>query len=224
MKKMMKTFLSLLLACLMTLSLLTVAFADQGNVTYEGDAEKFVFLPGSKDSETDLFPDFKGVMPGDTREQTVSVNYKHGSRYYARIYVKAAGPADDNELNKAFLEQMTLTVAGPEDNNLFEAGVNADTQTPAQISDWVLLGTFRNGSKVDLKVTLNVPLEMDDSFQDQVGKLNWTFKVEEYYVSNNEPVSAPKTGDAGIALYVAVGLGAAALGTLLVFAKKKKHA
>lgn len=220
MKKMMKTFLSLLLACLMTLSLLTVAFANQGNVTYEGDAEKFIFAPGSDYSPTDLFTDFKGVMPGDTLEQTVSVNYKHGSRYYARIYVKAAGPVE----NEAFLQKMTLTVAGPEDNNLFEESVNADTQTAAQISDWVLLGTFRNGSKVDLTVTLKVPIDMDDDFQDQVGKLNWTFKVEEYYVSNNEPVPAPKTGDAGIALYVAVGLGAAALGTLLVFAKKKKHA
>ena len=62
-----KNICSLALTLLMLLSCLCAAYADTGSVTYDGDAQSFVFLPGSDYSPSDLFPDFKGVMPGDRR-------------------------------------------------------------------------------------------------------------------------------------------------------------
>ena len=42
-----KTICSLALTLLMLLSCLCAAYADTGSVTYDGDAQSFVFLPGS---------------------------------------------------------------------------------------------------------------------------------------------------------------------------------
>ena len=63
----MKRILSKISILLVAMVLATGAvFAADGSVTYEGGAEEFVFLPGSEYTETDLFDNFKGVMPGDT--------------------------------------------------------------------------------------------------------------------------------------------------------------
>ena len=66
-----KNICSLALTLLMLLSCLCAAYADTGSVTYDGGARSFVFLPGSDYSPSDLFPDFKGVMPGDRLTQTL---------------------------------------------------------------------------------------------------------------------------------------------------------
>lgn len=65
MKKGNKGVLCFLLSMLVLWGCSVTAFAD-GRVTYDGNAKDFIFSPGSKYSPTDLFADFKDVMPGDT--------------------------------------------------------------------------------------------------------------------------------------------------------------
>ena len=50
-----KNICSLALTLLMLLSCLCAAYADTGSVTYDGDAQSFVFLPGSDYLPSDLF-------------------------------------------------------------------------------------------------------------------------------------------------------------------------
>ena len=72
MKGVGKKSFSVLLVFVLLLACTQAIFAG-GTVTYKGDAEKFVFTPGSGYSATDLFTDFKGVMPGDSITQRVQI-------------------------------------------------------------------------------------------------------------------------------------------------------
>ena len=61
----MKRIISICLLLAALLALALPAFAEEGTVSYVGGAERFIFLPGSDESPTDIFPEFKNVMPGD---------------------------------------------------------------------------------------------------------------------------------------------------------------
>ena len=66
MKKTIRLISSLVLALVLVCGTTAISFAADAtsHVTYKGKAEQFIFQPGSKYSPTDLFTDFKGVMPG----------------------------------------------------------------------------------------------------------------------------------------------------------------
>ena len=98
---------------------------------------------------------------------------------------------------------------------LFEAPANET----AQLTDWVLLGTLSAGGQANLDVTLNVPIEMGNDFANQIGYLDWQFKIEEI-------PDPPKTGDeANLMLYGTVALvSLVALVAVLVVYKRKKTA
>ena len=165
------------------------AFAA-GNVSYLGRADKFVFSPGSSHSPTDLFSDFKNVMPGDTLTQSVYVSNSAAYNVKVRLYMRSLGAEAGSE---SFLSQLGLTVAAGA-SVLFDAPADK----PAQLSEWVYLGTLYSGGSAELKVTLSVPVEMGNDFQNAVGALNWQFMAEELPVSPTDPVI--KTGDASAPL------------------------
>lgn len=174
-----KNICSLALTLLMLLSCLCAAYADTGSVTYDGDAQSFVFLPGSDYSPSDLFPDFKGVMPGDRLTQTLRL--RNDSDHRVRLYLRSLGSESGSE---EFLSQMTLTVQAPT-STLFDAPAHAT----AQLTDWTELGTIAPGGDLELTVTLNVPLTMGNDFRSAIGCLDWQFKAQEL----EDPT--PPTGD-----------------------------
>ena len=162
---MRKLLISLLVLLLMT----STAFAS--TVTYQDSAEDFVFSPGSTYSPTDLFSDFKNVMPGDSITQTIVVkNSETADNVTIKLYLRALGAQDGSE---EFLSQMKLTVKGPDDT-LFEA----PPSETARLTDWVYLGSVQSGGEIPLQLTLNVPITMGNEFQQQIGYLDWQFKAE----------------------------------------------
>ncbi len=207
----MKKVISLLFALVMVMSLALPAFAENGNVTYQADAHKFVFEPGSDYSPTDLFPNFKNVMPGDELTQSIVVTNQGNKKTDARIYLRALGAEDGSE---EFLSQMTLTVKKNGKTTLFDAPADET----AQLTDWVLLGTVHPGGKVTLDVTLSVPIELGNEFQESIGYLDWEFKVEEIPVTD-----IPKTGDQSPVKQMAVilAISAVAIVVIVVILKKK---
>ena len=70
------------------------------------------------------------------------------------------------------------------------------------------LGTLYSGGEVDLDVTVNVPAEIGNEFQETVGYLDWQFKAEEFPIENSDP-SKPKTGDDFNAWIWVIAAGAA---------------
>lgn len=207
-----------LLCCLLLLtsliSAVPQAMAASGNVTYQGRAEKFIFEPGSRYSPTDLFPNFKDVMPGDSITQRIYVENKAYRRVKVRIYMRALGAHEDSE---EFLSQMNLTVEKGKDTILFDAPAD---QT-AQLSKWTYLGTLYSGGETELKVTLDVPVEMDNRYQNQVGYLDWQFMVEELPIEPDDP-RPPQTGDMILRYVVIMAVSGGALLLLLLWYRKKK--
>lgn len=206
MKKRVLTFIMVLALCL---GLAPSALAS--SVTYEGQAERFVFAPGTDYSPTDLFENFKSVMPGDEINQRIQVRNDADKNVKVKLYLRALGA---HEGSKEFLEKMQLIVNQVGKSTLFAAP--ADQK--ATLEDWVCLGTFDSGADVFLNVTLMVPLEMDNQFQDAVGYLDWQFKVEEFPVEQ----SGPKTGD-DFAVWLYVGIGLAGLcAVIILIATRRK--
>ena len=186
MKKTLKTISALALVLVLLLGMSATAFAES-KVTYEGGAEKFVFLPGSEYSETDLFENFKGVMPGDviTQEITVQNNYTKAKK--VNIYLRAVvhdeqgnplseevARTEDLVSMQDFLSQLTMTVKQG-DKVLF----SASPDELDGLKENVLLGTFPGRSKTILTVELSVPIELGNEYANRVGEVDWIFTAEE---------------------------------------------
>ena len=216
----MKKIITLFVVLVLALSSVLPVFAADGKVTYSGNAGNFVFEPGSEHSLTDLFPNFKGVMPGDTLTQKITVKNDADNKVKVKIYIRSLGAHEDS---KEFLSQLGLKVAKSEDNEMaymFDAAANET----AQLTDWVCLGTLYSGGEVNLDVTLTVPVELDNEFQNQIGYLDWEFMIEEFPVEDTDP-KPPQTGDnSNLGLWFAIMLcSGAMLIILLVWRKKDKE-
>ncbi len=186
----MKRCLTFLCVFALLLSCVTPTFAADGNVTYSGDAGEFIFAPGSEYSPTDLFPNFKDVMPGDSITQPITVKNDASKKVKVKIYVRSLGAHEDSV---EFLSKLHLRVEKSEENTMaymFDAAANET----AQLTEWVCLGTLYSGGEVNLNVILDVPVELDNQYQQQIGYLDWEFMIEEYEIEPTDP-EPPKTGD-----------------------------
>ena len=240
MKKTFRIISSLVLA-LMLLCSTAVSFATgSSSVTYKGKAKEFIFQPGSDYSVTDLFTNFKGVMPGDTLTQQINVRNEASKKVNVKIYIRALGPAELENNNGEeivsvddsadFLKEMKLTVETDSDKKLFDAPAD---QT-AGLTDWVCLGTFRSGADVDLNVNLEVPITMGNDYQERIGALDWQFMAEEFPLNPDDP-STPtdpdgpddhnktKTGDdSNMLVYGLIALAALGGAAVVIVTRRRK--
>ena len=198
----MKNIIKICMVLLLMVALSSSALAA-ASVTYVGGAEDFIFLPGSEYSDSDMFENFKGVLPGDVLTQNITV--KNNTSGKVRIYMRAEPVT---ELDRDFLSQLKLHVEC-KDSAIFDA---AASET-AQLTNNTLLGTFKSKGSTQLTVTLTVPAELGNEYMGKVGTVPWTFLVEEIPEEDS-----PETGDwfrMEIWLSAAVVLVAAILFVLL---------
>lgn len=198
----MKKFTSLLIALLVVLSLAAPVLAADASIKYTGHSV-FDFAPGSPYHATDLFVNFKGVMPGDVLTQKITVSNTARCCDYIKIYLQAIPHedqiphGDDNPLSpevakeetiasmEDFLAQLKLTVM---------QGSTVIYSGPADKMDEMnrhYLGTLNRNKSTTLELTLEVSPLMDNRYAFREGEIDWVITIEEYdYKSSN-----PKSGD-----------------------------
>ena len=202
--------LKICLGLLLMAALLCGSALAAASVTYEGGAEKFVFLPGSSYSDTDLFENFKGVLPGDVLTQTITV--QNDTDAQVRIYMRAE-PVKQEDVD--FLNQMHMTVTSGS-KEIFDA--QADQQDG--LAKNTLLGTFKKSGSTTLTVTLEVPIEMGNEYMGRIGTVPWTFLVEEVPEEDT-----PETGDwFRPALWCGAAVLLAACIVLILLARRRRQA
>ena len=188
------------------------------NVTYVKGAEKYIYSPGSKYSLSDIFPDFKNLMPGDIASQTITVRNDASNGVKVKIYVRSRGA---REKSAEFLSKLHMTVTKTE-YNVMEYMFDAAADQTDGMTDWVYLGTLYSGGEVDIVATVHVPMDLGDEYQGEVGYIDWEFMVEELPIDPDDPVSPP-TGD-GTVIYVWVLMvSVLILLLLLVFSEKRRR-
>ena len=203
----MKRVTRVVLALIMMMTVAVSASAADGNVTYSGDAGKFIFAPGGEHSLTGLFPEFKDVMPGDTLTQKIVV--KNNAKKSVKISMRALGAHEDS---KEFLSKLNLYVEKVTDTPLFEAPAD---QT-AQLTEWRQIGVLAAGGEAELMVGLQVPTSLDNNYKKLVGYLDWEFMVEEI---GDDDV---QTGDSVTYLPWIAGIGGSVALIVIILAGRKR--
>lgn len=214
----MKRFAKLcafLMVLVMVFGLCTTAYAA-GSVTYDGDANKFIFAPGTKDSPSSLFENFQNVMPGDTLTEQILIKNDTSNKVKIKVYMRSLGAQENTD---DFLSQMNLTVEQKDDSILFAASADET----AQLTDWVYLGTIYSGGEITLDVTLEVPITMGNDYQNEIGYIDWEFKVEELPIESTDP-KPPQTGDtSNLFLYAGLMIFSFAALIILIVGKRRKQ-
>ena len=158
-------------------------------------------------------------MPGDSLTQDITVVNDAYHNVKVKIYMRALGAHDDSI---DFLSQMKLRVK-KNDGNTMGYMFDAAADETAQLTDWVCLGTLYSGGKVDLQVLLDVPTSLDNTYSDQIGYLDWEFKVEEFPIEDTDP-KPPQTGDdSKIMLWIGAMVLSGVILVLLIASRKRKE-
>ena len=195
MKNIVKQGFSLLLALMLVLGLSATAYAAGSSVTFE-NGKLIVFEPGSAYTDTDLFDSFKGVMPGDTLSEEVTIQNRSDEFDYMKVYMRSVlhdgngnplsrevlaqlkaderrGEASELSYMRDFLSQLSMTVKNGED-----VIYHASPDELDGLAENVYLGTLRKGESLKLRVELNVPVEMGNEYANRTGEVDWVFVAE----------------------------------------------
>ena len=199
----MKKILTLLMALVLILSLSITAFAADASLTFRSAWRGFDANPGSGYTSTDLFDNFKDVMPGDQLSQKVTIYNRARDCDYIKLYMRAvvhdelgnpltydepfemtdgkdqqgiAGQRDETVATmQEFLSQLTMRIY-----NGRTLIYRASPDEADGLRRNVLLGTLRTGEKLDLRVELDVPIELGNEFANRVGEVDWMFTAEAF--------------------------------------------
>ena len=181
----MKRMITLLMALVMILGLSMSVFAADSTITFKGAAEGFAVQPGSQYTTTDLFDGFKNVMPGDKLTETITITNDASDCDYIKLYMKAVVHDENNALSEEvaktetlatmqdFLAQLTMRIYNG-DQLIYEASPDQ----AGALADNVELGTLYKGDSLNLKVELDVPIEMGNEYANRVGEVDWVFLAE----------------------------------------------
>lgn len=157
--------------CMVALAVPARAFADTPAIAYDGNACQLTVSGATGSSgESDLFPTFKDLMPGDVREQQIEVRAT-GVKSQVRVFVRAVV---DHETAYQ-LSPITLTASvGDASAGWLQTG------TPGSVFAYpTQVATFTSDGSTVLNLQLNVPTSVGDEVADANKTIRWEITAED---------------------------------------------
>lgn len=155
------------------------------SVTFAGFDDGFIFKP----ADTDLFADFKNLLPGETRTQTIEVKSTFEISTGVEIFLRAediaqslATPETLELVNKLLREYATIIVTDEDGNVIYNGPVWGEPYGgvggPDSMQYDISLGTFAFGGSKMLTVQLQLDPAMDNEYQELWGLIKWVWTAE----------------------------------------------
>lgn len=157
-------YVSVVMVLLVAVGVGTVlAHSNVPTVIYDGATQTFTYR---NDANGDLFHEFKDLMPGDVRTQTIRVEVENPQENTA-LYLRGK-PVEGNA---DILEPLQVTIR--------QNGILAEkTSMTNSLSRNVLLGTFSKNGGFNLNVELEVPVTVDNALAEAQGIWRWVFTAQ----------------------------------------------
>lgn len=192
-------FLTIIVSLLLLATIGVVLAESSGYMT------DYVFFPDG----SDLFNNFKGVMPGDELVQDVRLVNMHYKKLTYKTFIRAETP---DEQYIPFLEQLNLKVEQLDTNgNAASVLFDGKPSETGPLSSNAFLAELAPLKATELRVTLSVPKALGNEYQSTTGVIKWYLSAYEKTDSSdpNTP-GTPTTGTFGPPLIFIIILLAAA--------------
>lgn len=189
--------------CMVALAVPARAFADTPAIAYDGNARQLTVSGATASSgEPDLFPAFKGLMPGDVREQQIEVRAT-GVKSQVRVFVRAVVDQETASL----LSPITLTAAvGDASAGWLQTGAPGSVFAhPTQVA------TFTGDGSTVLNLQLSVPTSVGNELADASKTIRWEITAED----DGETIPAQPAGSKKPSLFGLAATGDRSLTLLL---------
>lgn len=192
--------------CMVALTVPARAFADTPAIAYDGNACQLTVSGATGSSgESDLFPTFKDLMPGDVREQQIGVRAT-GVKSQVRVFVRAVVDHETAHM----LSPITLTAAvGDASAGWLQTG------TPGSVFAYpTQIATFTSDGSTVLNLQLNVPTSVGNELADANRAIRWEITAEDD--GEKIPVQSADSKKPGLLGLVATGDSTLALLLMLL--------
>ena len=227
MKNGIRRISTLLMALALVLSLSVPAFAS--SVTFEGKSQGFALDGHNQLTATDLFGNFKNLMPGDSVSETITIQNVARDCDYIKLYIRAVPHGSGNGLSGEVAE-IEDSVASMQDflsqlyMEVYQGSSRIYSGSPDELDgfrDNVYLGQYKKNQGTTLTVTLNVPVDLDNEYSFRAGEVDWVFTVECY----DESGKLIQTGQNNwpIAVLLSLGVVVMAAGVVMISRKRKRN-
>lgn len=204
MKRTLRNVFSLLFSAIILLNLSVTsitAFASDSEITFKSAKIGFDFQSGSEYTKSDLFRNFKDIMPGDQLQESMQLKNVATDCDYIKVYVRVdvhsekSNPLSydeayenidgkdqaniDGERDETvdsmldFLSQLTMRIYNG-DTLIYEASPDES----GALKENKLLGTLHTGESLMLKAELDVPITLGNEYSNRVGEVDLVFLAE----------------------------------------------
>lgn len=144
----------------------------------------------------DLFRKFKDLLPGEHRSQNIRIINRSGEK--TGIYLSALTTEQEEEnrelVKKLIREYCTLLLTDENGEVIYKgpADGNPEEQSgkPNTMRNDILLGEFAAGEEKTIQAALTVSPEMDNRYQELLGRIDWRWTARR----GEESITAPNLG------------------------------